>query len=82
MHVTIINGKKGHKFERRQGEAYGRVWVEEREGKNDVIIISKDKSSNNKTCKAFDQHYEATWKVFEALRGSEAISLLSTWKQF
>lgn len=58
--------KKGHKFERGQGEGYGRVWVEEREGGNYEIIISKDKRSSNnkekqnrgkiKTCKDVDQH--------------------------
>lgn len=31
----------GHEFERQQGGVYGRNWEEEREERNDVIIMSK-----------------------------------------
>lgn len=34
MHVTAINEKSGHKFERKPGRVYGRVWRE----KNREII--------------------------------------------
>jgi hypothetical protein len=37
---------RGHEFERRQGELYGRVWREERKGENNVIIISKYRGNN------------------------------------
>ena len=37
------NRKRGRNFEREQGRIYGKVWREEREERNDVIIISKIK---------------------------------------
>lgn len=64
MYITIINGGKGHEFERGQEEAYGRFGWRKGKGGSDVIIISKDKRSSNnkekqnrgesKTCKAVD----------------------------
>lgn len=33
-----INEKRGHELERGQGETYGRVWREDKEGQ-DVVII-------------------------------------------
>lgn len=41
--ATIIKEKEAMKFEREQGRIYGRSCGEEREGRNDVIIISKIK---------------------------------------
>lgn len=38
MHVIAINKKRSHEFDKEQG-AYGKVWKEEREGGNDVIIL-------------------------------------------
>lgn len=38
VHITIINEKRGHGFEREGGGVYGRVWGEERGG-NYVIIL-------------------------------------------
>lgn len=32
MHIASINGAKGHKFEREQGEVYRRVCRKEKEG--------------------------------------------------
>jgi hypothetical protein len=34
-----INEKRVHVFERKQEEIYGRVWKEEMEGGNDIIMI-------------------------------------------
>lgn len=39
-HVRIINEKK-HGFPRDQGVVYGRDWREERDEKNNVIILYK-----------------------------------------
>lgn len=37
--LTItIKEKEAMKFERGQGRIYGRRWIEEREGRNDVIV--------------------------------------------
>ena len=33
--------KRGHEFEREQGRVHWKVWREEREGWNNVIIISE-----------------------------------------
>lgn len=41
MHLTTINEKIGHEFEK--GRVYERAWKEEREERNGVIIISKSK---------------------------------------
>lgn len=38
--VMTVNEKRGDKFEKEM--TYGRVWREEREERNDVIIISKN----------------------------------------
>lgn len=37
--VTAINGKRYHEFEREKGPIYGKVWKEEREGENGIIIL-------------------------------------------
>lgn len=37
MHVTTINGKGDHEFEKEQERTYGKVWREKREGGNDGI---------------------------------------------
>lgn len=42
--TTYVTKKRGHEFERDQKVVHGRVWREEREGQNDVIISSKLKS--------------------------------------
>ena len=40
QHICNNNHKKGgHEFEREQGGVHGRVLREEREGRNDVIIL-------------------------------------------
>jgi hypothetical protein len=39
--VATIKEKRGHEFERKQEGIYGRIWREEREEINDVIIIPK-----------------------------------------
>lgn len=39
MHVATINEKSSHEFEREQGTVYGRDRKEEREGRNDAIIV-------------------------------------------
>lgn len=39
----IIIKKKGHEFERVQGEVRGRAWKEEREGENDILKSQKTK---------------------------------------
>lgn len=36
---TTINEKRGHEFAREQGEVYGRIWREEREGRMTVIVL-------------------------------------------
>lgn len=38
---TTISEKGGHEFGRDQGGVYERVWREERERRNEVIIMSK-----------------------------------------
>lgn len=38
MHVTIVNERRDHKFERAK-RVGGNVWRDEREGENDVIIL-------------------------------------------
>lgn len=40
MHVTIIENKQGLEFEREQAGLCGRVWSEEREWGNNVLINS------------------------------------------
>lgn len=45
MHVYITaTEKEGHEFERKQGRVYRRVWREEMEGENRVIILQSHKS--------------------------------------
>lgn len=39
MHVTIINGKGGHGFGREQRGLYGRIWREENEKGNYMIVL-------------------------------------------
>jgi hypothetical protein len=41
VHAITISEKRGHEFEREWEGVYGRVCMEEREGRNLVIIISK-----------------------------------------
>ena len=41
IHIKTIHGERGHVFERQQGGACG--GGREKEGRNDVIIISKIK---------------------------------------
>lgn len=36
--VIILNEHRSHKFEKEQGEVYGKIRREEREGENDIII--------------------------------------------
>ena len=48
LHATTIKEKRGHEFEWQQGGVYGRVWTEEREGGNDVIITSKNETKTKK----------------------------------
>lgn len=38
MHMTI-----NHEFEKEQGGLYGRIWREERERRNDEIILQSQK---------------------------------------
>ena len=38
-HVETINNKIGHEFERDQESIYGRIWSEQMEGYNDVLIL-------------------------------------------
>ena len=39
MNITVINGKRGHTCQRKQGVEYARVLTMERERGNDVIIL-------------------------------------------
>ena len=39
MPVATINEKRDHILKREQRELYGRTWAEEREGRNDVILL-------------------------------------------
>lgn len=39
VHVISMNGVGGYVFEEEPGEMYERVWREEVEGRNDVIIL-------------------------------------------
>lgn len=42
IHIHVVynnNLKRGHKFERKQGGMYGRVWREGVEGRNDVTAL-------------------------------------------
>lgn len=50
MHKGIINEKGGHgkEFGREQGEAYDRVWREEWERRNDVIILRYQKQGRRR----------------------------------
>lgn len=41
MYVTTINEIRGHEFEREQERVHSKVWREEREGGNNVIINLK-----------------------------------------
>lgn len=41
MYVITINEKRSHENKRQKGGLFVRVWDEEREGKNHIIIISK-----------------------------------------
>lgn len=43
MYVITMNEKRGLEFEREQGQVYGRVWREAKEGQNDVIILHSQK---------------------------------------
>lgn len=43
MHVTAINEKRGMNLKEIREWVYGKVWREERKGRNDMIIISKTK---------------------------------------
>lgn len=38
MHVGTINERSGCDFEEGWGEVYGRVWWEEKEGRNVIIL--------------------------------------------
>lgn len=40
MHATT-NEERGHSLEREQGEAYRRVWREEKEDVYDIIILAQ-----------------------------------------
>lgn len=62
MHLTKINGKRGHKFWREQRKEYGEVWREEREKRNFVTILQsqKLKKRNRKFNKR--KWYERLWK--------------------
>ena len=44
IYVTTINGERDHEFERDQRGVHRRVWREEREEANDVIILSRTKN--------------------------------------
>ena len=48
MHKRIINEKRSCAFGREQGGAYGRVWREERKGRNDVIILQYQKQGKGR----------------------------------
>lgn len=39
MHTKIIKEKTGHEFERKHGGLYRKVWREERQGRNVVIVL-------------------------------------------
>lgn len=41
MYIIVISEKRGQEFEREQVGVYKRIWREEKEWINDVIIISK-----------------------------------------
>lgn len=43
MHLTTVNEKWGHYFERESEVAYERAWREEKEKGNDVIILQSHK---------------------------------------
>lgn len=43
LHAITINEKRSHGFERARRGVFGRVWRKGKEGRNDVIIISKIK---------------------------------------
>lgn len=45
MAITLVNGKRGHGFEKEQGGLGGKTWREERERGNYIIMtqISKIK---------------------------------------
>lgn len=39
MHAVIISEKRSHEVEGKQGGVYGRIWREEIEGENVVILF-------------------------------------------
>lgn len=47
IYVTKINEKGGHKLKRKHGGIYGKLWREEREGDNDVILFKKSQKINH-----------------------------------
>lgn len=47
VYVTTTE-KEGHGFERKQGSVYRRVWREEMEGENHVIIFQKQENNLKK----------------------------------
>lgn len=56
MYITTISLRRGHTFDRDQGEAHGKFWKDERKGGNEAIIISKIKSNSiffNLTCSSY-----------------------------
>jgi hypothetical protein len=42
MHVTTMNKKGGHEFERNQVREHEQIWREEMEGRDYIIIILKN----------------------------------------
>jgi hypothetical protein len=39
IHVFIIKGKRGYEFEKEQGGACGKIWIEKSEGRFVIIIL-------------------------------------------
>lgn len=59
MYVTITSEKRDHEFEREQGWVYGSIWREEKEGRNDIIILSSQEIKYFKNCST-DKVYGVT----------------------
>lgn len=53
MCVIIINLIRGHRFENEKGWIYERVWKQERDCRNNVIILQSHKKNNGEPMKSF-----------------------------
>ena len=55
MHAITINERRSHRFEEERRRVYGRIWREEVEGRNNVIIFNLKKEKKEEKRKPNDK---------------------------